>query len=58
VALLYISPPHSPLTGEQYGKMDLKYPKDSYCHSAIHPQGNFEVPLFNYFSGDSSSLTW
>jgi len=49
--------PSPPLTGEQYGKVEPKYPKGVHCHSVLHPQVVFNVPLyFNQFSGDSSAI--
>jgi len=39
-------PPPPPLTGEQYGKMELKYPEGVPCQSVLHPQGFFNVPLY------------
>ena len=39
------SPP-PPLTGEQYGKMEPKYPEGGHCQSVLRPQGVFNVPLY------------
>jgi len=44
VGVVKKSPP-PPLTGEQYGKMELKYPEGGHCQSVLHPQGIFNVPL-------------
>ena len=38
-------PPPPPLTGEQYGKMEPKYPEGGHCQCVLHPQGVFNVPL-------------
>jgi len=38
--------PPPPLTGEQYGKMELKYPEGSHCQSVLHSQGVFNFPLY------------
>ena len=38
--------PPPPLTGEQYGKMEPKYPEGGHCHSVLRPQGVFNVPLY------------
>ena len=35
-----------PLTGEQYGKMELNYPEGGHCQSVLRPQGFFIVPLY------------
>ena len=35
----------TPLTGEQYGKMELKYPEGVHSQSVLCPQGVFNVPL-------------
>jgi len=37
-------PHHS--QGEQYGKMELKYPDGGHCQSVLRPQGIFDVPLY------------
>jgi len=34
------------LTGEQYGKMELKYHEGGLCQSVLCPQGVFNVPLY------------
>jgi len=39
-------PPSPPLTGEQYGKMEPKYPEGGHCQSVLGPQGVFNVPLY------------
>jgi len=39
-------PPPPSLTGEQYGKMEPKYPEGSHCQSVLRPQGVFNVPLY------------
>ena len=39
-------PPPPPLTGEQYGKMEPKYPEGGLCQSALRPQGVFNVPVY------------
>ena len=39
-------PPPPPLTGEQYGKMEPKYPEGGPCRSVLRPQGVFNVPLY------------
>jgi len=41
-------PPPPPLTGEHYGKMELKYPEGGHCPSVLHPQGVFNFP--HYFN--------
>jgi len=38
--------PSPPLTGEQYGKMEPKYPEGSHCQSVLRPQGILYVPLY------------
>ena len=38
--------PPSPLTGEQYGKMEPKYPEGSQSQNVLRPQGVFNVPLY------------
>ena len=38
--------PHTPLTGEQYGKMGPKYPEGGHCQSVLRYQGSFNVSLF------------
>jgi len=35
---LFINP-IPPLTGEQYGKMEPKYPEDGHCQSVLRTQG-------------------
>ena len=40
------SPPPPPLTGEQYGKMEPKYPEGGHCQSVLRPHGVFNVPLY------------
>jgi len=35
-----------PLTGKQYGKVELKYPEGGHCQSVSSPQGVFNVPLY------------
>jgi len=51
------SSPAPPLTGEQYGKMEPKYPEGDHCQSVLHPMGIFNIPLyFNQFSGDGSAI--
>ena len=32
-------PPPPPLTGEQYGKTEPKYPEGGHCQSRLRPQG-------------------
>ena len=39
-------PPPPPLTGEQYGKMEPKFPEGGHCQSVLRPQGVFKVPLY------------
>ena len=39
-------PPPPPLIGEQYGKMEPKYPEVGHCQSVLRPQGVFSVPLY------------
>ena len=40
-------PPPPPLTREQYGKMESKYPGGCHCQSVLRHQGFFNVsPLF------------
>ena len=34
------------LTGEQYGKMEPKYPEGGHCQSVLRPHGVFNVPLY------------
>jgi len=31
--------PAPPLTGEEYGKMELKYPEGDHCQSVLCPRG-------------------
>ena len=38
-------PPPPPLTGEQYGKMELKYPEGGHCQSVLRPQGFLTSPF-------------
>ena len=38
--------PPPPLTGEQYEKMETKYPEGGHCQSVLRPQGVFNVPLY------------
>jgi len=38
--------PPPPLTGEQYRKMELKYPEGGHCQSVLRLQGGFNVPLY------------
>ena len=38
--------PPPPLAGEQYGKMEPKYPEGGHCKSVLRPQGVFNVPLY------------
>jgi len=38
-------PPPLTETGEQYGKMDPKYPEGGHCQSVLHPQVIFNVPF-------------
>ena len=45
VGVVDTSPP-SPLTREQYGKMEPKYPEGGHCQSVLRPQGVFNVPLY------------
>ena len=40
------NPPPLPLTGEQYGKMEPKYPEGGHCQSVLCPQRVFNVPLY------------
>ena len=35
-----------PLTGEQYGKMEPKYPEDGHCQSVLRPRVFFNIPLY------------
>jgi len=35
-----------PLTGEQYVKMESKYPEAGPCQSVLRPRGVFNVPLY------------
>jgi len=35
-----------PLAGEQYGKMEPKYPEGDHCLSVLRPMGVFNVPLY------------
>ena len=45
VGVVEKSPP-PPLTGEQYGKMEPKYPEGGRCQSVLRPQGVlFNVPV-------------
>ena len=38
--------PPPPLTGEQYGKMEAKYPEGGgHCQSVLRPQGGFNIPF-------------
>jgi len=37
--------PPPPLTGEQYGKMEPKYPEGGHCQSVLRSQGFFNVPF-------------
>ena len=39
VGVVEKSPP-SPLTWEQYGKMEPKYPEGGHCQSVLRPQGD------------------
>jgi len=39
-------PPPPPLTGEQFGKMEPKYPEGGHCQSVLRPQGVVNVPLY------------
>jgi len=39
-------PPPTPLPGEQYGKMEPKYPDGGHCQSVLRSQGFFNVPLY------------
>ena len=45
VGVVEKSPP-PPLRGEQYGKMEPKYPEGGHCQSVLRPQGVFNVPLY------------
>jgi len=47
-------PPPPPLTGEQYGKMELKYPEGGHCQSVLRPQVFFNIPLYFYKSVETS----
>jgi len=38
--------PPPPLTGEQYGKVEPKYPKGGHYQSVLRPHGFFNVPLY------------
>jgi hypothetical protein len=38
--------PPPPLIGEQYGKMDPKYPGGGHCQSVLRTQGILNVPLY------------
>ena len=44
--LEWLRTPPPPLTGEQYGKMEPKYPEGGHCQSVLRPQGVFNVPLY------------
>ena len=46
-----------PLTGEQYGKMEPKYPEDGHCQSVLHLQGFFNVPFIIQWRRQRH-LTW
>ena len=46
VGVIENPPPHTPLAGEQYGKMEPKYPEGGHCQSVLHHQGVFNVPLY------------
>ena len=46
-------PPTPPLAGEQYGKMEPKYPEGGHCQSVLRHQGVFNVPLYYYFLNNS-----
>ena len=39
-------PPPPPLTGEQYGKVEPKYPEGGHCQSVLRPMEGFNVPLY------------
>ena len=39
-------PPPPPLRGEQYGKMEPKYPEGGHCQSVLRLQGVLTLPLF------------
>ena len=45
VGVVEKSPPPS-LIGEQYGKMEPKYPEGGPCQSVLCPQEVFNVPLY------------
>jgi len=45
VGVVEKSPP-LPLTGEQYGKMEPKYPEGGHCQSVLRTRGVFNVPLY------------
>ena len=38
--------PPPPLTGEQCGKMEPKYPEGAHCQGVLRPQGGFSVPVY------------
>jgi hypothetical protein len=39
--------PHPPLIGEQYGKMEPKYPEGGHCQGVLRNQGVFNVFFIN-----------
>ena len=41
VGVVEKTPPPPPLTGEQYGKMEPKYPEGGHCRSVLRPRGIF-----------------
>ena len=38
------NPTPPPLTGEQYGKMEPKYPEGGHCQSVLRPHGVSHIP--------------
>ena len=46
--------PPPPLTGEQYRKMEPKYPEDGHCQSVLRPRGVFSVPLYSCYMNSES----
>ena len=42
---VFEKPPPPPLTGEQYGKMEPKYPEGGHCQSVLRPQGVLTSPF-------------
>ena len=46
-----------PLTGEQYGKIEPKYPEGFHCQNVLRPQGVINVP-FIFNNSLQRHLTW